>query len=1315
MPRPVPALLSECLERANPRVKHVVEAHVPDVGLVLRRLEQWAGAEGPDGPDNAEVTIVPGSESPAGEMEAGIDGALRLIATPTLLSEFQTAEAQEIELGAENLQRLLHGLVWTPAATLERARLSAFHAHVQRFQGTRTIFSDFELQIYRVSLIRGLRRRTRPDGTVETDPFTETIFTPLLSTPPVARDADILWGGGASDTGWAEFDLGNWNVTVDNSPGLTGPTDSGEANEFIFVVRPIAAIENGHFTWLCDTTNTGATAYPSAGTFAQVSWTRAADDHQWNEDKDPDVVPSHRLYVDGYAVGGSGTAEIVYELDLGRAPRADATGRVVFERGEPSDSAATLEVSDSGSAGPFVAATDGDDVVADLGLAAQQVYHLRVSLTPSPGGMASPVVFAAGVEFRVPVDVSEECVLTFPTRGAGLPWGPAEVGEGGLRVLRTGVRDYADHGTRLATAGARLECDVYLCPDHPLATRADWLRMERVLVSDRTPGETSEAFTLLSYAARAKRTIPEKAETLSGAYVVAATDVTHRRVRMTTALVGAPYAAKRYYMRVRTTTNPALPADYVQPIERSADDPGDLLPLPHDTLVFDNDLPADPLAGDVVEVHSGTYERVALVWQDEDPADISLEIATVYLGLPRERLGLAGLPNGGMPPSVAVRAPGNPTLQAKLLVSNRIDEGADGWTLLAELAELMLTTVTEVAGQLVWVPKFPERTDDDPAEGTGAPPPVVPLAPVAHVFGPDDYYGLQTPVGLEARATVVSCTYGVDRTAAAPDALPAQTVTVVDGDALAALTRPEIESIGSTEVPEGVARWVYNSTDGGLTLATRLAEAVVRAASTGLRVWSWRSAAQLPHLTPGDTVVVMTDQYTDYDPSTRTGLSGWLAVRCVLVGVEDGGRGFRALVPGLSENFVKAMGGNPATQSGAGAAIPVPSDLALVDVKTRTEDGTIVAVKVTHGDAGSPFLSHFEYDVESSPNGTTDWTVPTRVVGTRDGPDRIPAEWDLVFRVTPYTVSTGGTRTAGAAETITIGPNPEANPAYGAAVRTADYVQWSVTLDQETRVVHVWMEEYGADPGTASIELLRPVPDLVIASGDGQTFVRVDLTAATNYGKATAVAYDRNLTRGTTTTLTAQGDAAATTPGVPTAPTFVSKTATSVTNSVVIAGGVPATATVRIYRDGVAVGTVAAAAAGVTQNITDTNLNPSTAYSHEYAAVSAGGIESTTRTAAIVTTTNPGTIAAPVSVSATRTPPFAVDVSWTPGTAGDGTPGGTKYYVETSPDGVGSWVVYDPDGTTSTSASILSGDDYLRIRASKTGWTDGVSAVYGPV
>ena len=82
---------------------------MPDAALVLRRADQWTGPE--------RV-----SQSPAGETVARVDGALVLASTAELVSEFQTAEMQYLQIGREKhsgMSSTLHtGWYSNPAATI---------------------------------------------------------------------------------------------------------------------------------------------------------------------------------------------------------------------------------------------------------------------------------------------------------------------------------------------------------------------------------------------------------------------------------------------------------------------------------------------------------------------------------------------------------------------------------------------------------------------------------------------------------------------------------------------------------------------------------------------------------------------------------------------------------------------------------------------------------------------------------------------------------------------------------------------------------------------------------------------------------------------------------------------------------------------------------------------------------------------------------------------------------------------------------------------------------------------------------------------
>jgi hypothetical protein len=98
----------------------------------------------------------------------------------------------------------------------------------------------------------------------------------------------------------------------------------------------------------------------------------------------------------------------------------------------------------------------------------------------------------------------------------------------------------------------------------------------------------------------------------------------------------------------------------------------------------------------------------------------------------------------------------------------------------------------------------------------------------------------------------------------------------------------------------------------------------VRALSTGLRIFPFSVTEMQPELVPGDSVVVVTDQYTDYEPSSRTPLRGMLAIRGVLVRVGNVGRDLAIFVPGLIDTITGIQGGGAGTLPGLGTAPAAP-------------------------------------------------------------------------------------------------------------------------------------------------------------------------------------------------------------------------------------------------------------------------------------------------------------------------------------------------------------------------------------------------------
>ena len=856
MPRDVSQELLDCLRRPNPYVEMRIEISTPDVSLILRRPDQWLGIDSP----------IVGAPDPADSLVVGVSGALELSSTEEALVDF-TGTQSSYDLNREDPQLRVKGLSWDVDSAFERAVLSSFVARLKReaawWAGSGL---DFELQIFRVTKTPGVKGTTQ---------FVEYVHRPLLSPAAVIKAADITWSGGTPDTATLTFLLQNYQLAVDSGPpDSVSPQQTSELPNYLFVVRPVnPPSTTGLHSWYTDTASSRDVA--DIGMFKRVFWARDDANDQWVAVDEGDV-PSATINLLSYVP----TGQAIYEIDLGAVPSADATGRLVFERKLPPGTSAAVEISTAGSAGPWTAIENEEEITT-----VQQVYHLRVTLNSDTLQRSTPQVTALGIDFRIPTDVSLESITEFPSREISTPWGKASIAEGRVTVLRTGIRDYLDTATILGSTkpATKLEADIFLASRHPLVTRDKWCRLERLNVTNRFPGPTSEAFTLLAYSSKLKRKLPQRVESLNTVHVVTA--ATDSQVTVSPALVGTTvggneYDGKGYYMRVRTTANPDFPANFQQEIQGNTDT---------DKLDFTPALPGALAVDDVIEVHSGAFIAAPLVWEDADPANVWHELLEL-IGIPVERVGHGSLPRGGVPPTLAERVPGDATTQDKLRVTNKISEQKSGDDLLYQVSALMGGATVEVNGQICWIQLYPQRD----ANGVVT----LPLPAIAKTFDLRDivHGSLSTPPGLEERGTVISAGYAQNAAAAVPDDFPKKTTVVVDNDALGWLNQQDLEDQGSTEVPEEIAQWCYNSTDEGLFLATQVASNVVRATATGMRLFPFSAIEMQPDLLPGDPVAVITDQYTDYDPGTQTVLKGPLALRGVLITVGNVGRNLRLFV-----------------------------------------------------------------------------------------------------------------------------------------------------------------------------------------------------------------------------------------------------------------------------------------------------------------------------------------------------------------------------------------------------------------------------------
>jgi hypothetical protein len=891
MPRTVRPLLRQLYERLNPNVCEFVEVAQPDVGQVLRR---WTDQLGPSTPRVSETPVSTTQSSPG--------GGLMLKATPTQLANFYTLSGTRIFLEVPDQSRIIEGVGWSlpSAADFRPVRLKSVKVslHVTSVQVT-----QFELQIYRMRGVPG--RVVNAAGFPTSGQLIQYTPTPLLSQP-----ARVAFGALTAPNDFdVTFELSQYQLDIEhrNVPAPSLLT-AGEIPEYIFEVSLTGTAGNDQYQWNLDTATTRTIA--GVGVFRHAKWqkqkpvgTPAPDPGdplaQWVDIGIATNVPAIQINVDTYPA----TSQEVYTITLPRVPSTPSTGRIVFRREVPLDTSATLEISTTGSGGTYTAVTDGTVIATK-----QTTYHLRSTMNASADTHRSPEIEALGIEFATAIDVTAEATVEGIPQDINLPFLDAAIGEGRITIVRTGKRDYRDPASDLltATAATQLIVDHYLGSRHPSVTRDQWLHLGRYIVTSAQPLPTSEILSVISYLKVAKRKVPQRAETVN-AVLTTVSGTTATALKVTGPLpgttVGDEYDAQNYYVRIVSTAVVGLA-------------PGMLFPVSGNTGTTQIDLtapgmPAALAIGDTFELHSATYQQPKLSWVNADPADVWYEVWTVLLGVPAEKIGRSDMGRAGrsgLPPKLADREPdstaGGP--RDKLRVSRTITDQSEGLTLIDELSFHMGGSTVEIGGQIVF------RQIYDVLDQFGNL--VIPAEEVAATFDVREIATLDTPRGLESRITTIECTYGVD-TALGQDAAKPSRVVFSDADAVAWFTQQDLEEIGNSEIPEGIAAWCYNTYDSGQYLASKLCEQIVRIGSTGLRQWSFTVTDMHPDLCVGDRVVVQTDQYTDYDPTRKVAVRGLWAFTIVLTHVARMGRELRGFVPGLFSG-VPVRGGSGGVSTG---------------------------------------------------------------------------------------------------------------------------------------------------------------------------------------------------------------------------------------------------------------------------------------------------------------------------------------------------------------------------------------------------------------
>lgn len=1292
MPRILSGDLAEALERPNTAVRPHITISAPDVEQVFRRPDQWFSAD-------VSVSITP----PA-SLIASATGALTLSSSAHSVASSSGIGSGGRDLNGEGLDLRLRALSFAVASDFKGVVLREFKATIHRTPWLGFFFpATFSLQIYRATgTAYVLSQPVAGSSTPKTSNWIDWTFTPLLQQEALLPAQQITWDG--SQNGVATFDLTNFRLTLEhkNMPS-SSPTNPGELQQYFFRINTTVPMPtDGLYTWLW---GPSVTTVAHVGTFQQVDWVRDNVSAQWQQNKTA-KTPAFELDVEVYTPSGQ---EIV-AFDLGRVPSLGTAGEVIFDRSVPPGSSCIAEVSFGDETGPWQRVGDGDVVSV-----AQQQYFGRLTLTSTTPFYRAPSVTAFGIRFRTPIDVSNDATLQTLPQEIGVPFCEASIGSETLNVIRSGKRDYEDFATLAALSGpaTSLEVDVYL--GAPSVARDGWFHLERCLFSGRAPSAVQEAFTLYSYGAGLKKKIPQRIESINTVHTVQ-TGTTTTAVQVSPQLLSFDvdlYDGAGYYLRVQKSAVPKL-SGYIATIAGN-------------TLGFQLDFtagafPTPLLPGDVIEVHSARYLQPTLSWEDADPADVWLELLTEWLAISPERIGLGGgntSNRGGYPPTVAQRAPDDTATQAKLRVTMQLTEQETADELIDQLSFIMGGATIVIGGQICFVQIYPSRGPDGSI--------VIPLGNAAAILDPRDYTALDTPVGLEQRITVMSCDYGVNKTAANPDATPANTTYFVDADAEAALAPQDLEGLGYTEIDDKINRWMYNAADGGLYLASMLCQQVVLACSTGMRVWSWTAVEQYPELCVGDVVTIVTDQYTDYDPATGMRFAGWFAYNLVLISCTDAGTRFRGYLLGLAPNAVKLQGG-PGTLTGSSEAIPVP---VVTLTETRTDQGATGAgsifLRASWDTIQNPFFDHMEYEVsQNSPNDPLGiFTQNARIRGTRTGPDIIAAAFAMNYAITPITVSTGGTQNVGTPILLTTS-SQIGSVGIVSVVPGASSVVYNLSYPPGTVAYYGFYKQFATDPGLLNLEKVSgaivipqfwqtdtPSPVLVLPVDATNPWVALTLFPFTAIGRSLAY-LDRQ-----------ERNASASLPSTPSTPTLQSNpVAGPVVVRTTYSTGAVAGDTMRLYRDGSFLLSRVLTSGDITTahyDFSDSTAHSSTTYSYTSSMIAtATGLESAASSALSVTTPS-STLGTPASFTATRDPSdySTANLAWSV----SGYPMGVKFTVERSVTSITTGYSVIATGVSGSSypASITPAQTWIRIKAVLSPYTDSaysaatIGAYHGPL
>jgi hypothetical protein len=655
-------------------------------------------------------------------------------------------------------------------------------------------------------------------------------------------------------------------------------------------------------------------------------------------------------YHDLKAVLYQPSGTLVTVLDLGAVPTREVHFRADDAVPVGASVAYSLEGSNDASAWTALGAVTDGAIVAQ----AFRYYRVTATLTAGAGQWTTPTVQAIAITERTRFSTMRY-TEAFDTSATIDPvTGQSEIAELKLPLLKLGPADARDLASRIASdyAPTRLEAWVYATNT---VTGERWF-LNAFRLEDREPSEEAEALVFVSGMDRLKVMIPQKATT----FAYPATGYAAVAARSLAGLVAT------------ITVNPA-PAESVNGMRYvgasgvldgksfvvSQGAPGTTFTI---TLEDAGQLPA---VGDLFRITSDTTARVPKTYAGVD-------FATIYQDV---RDNLAALParfRGTLPPATG------------RLGSNTLDaDGREALEVLQELALLCGGAMAWDRGRLEFVDLYGEKD-------------------CAAVWSDADLETLTTPLGAARRMPSLTVKYGWDSGLAAFT----NEATYEDANALEGWGRANL--FDAVSLPDELCKW------NDATAADYLGRTLLKAWSTGVRLWKATTVTPWPWLRHGHAVGVFSRGYTDRrlaftgDGVTDAGtpVRGPVSAVGVIVGKNLEGTEFLLAIRGL--DAITSVSAAPGTVDPTIPATPIdcPDIVVTFDTEANDYDAT-PALVVTFTPPDHPRFDFLEFLV-SADGG------PDRLAAIASGsPVRLAAAWNTAYTVTPVVHTTDGATTVG--------------------------------------------------------------------------------------------------------------------------------------------------------------------------------------------------------------------------------------------------------------------------------------------------------------